>query len=211
MNNRHIYLSLILVMAVVCFAGADAQQPSPKVMQPVPKPGPTDVTRRAARTRNIRVSNTSLQTDESSPDTTANATLALSASELRIVSLIERSPFIDPKPENVLGGEDFMLAASRFGIPVSEKGSPLDTLRALEAKISRIGPVNANVSSTPANLSVRYYRLIDGSLKFDTTTNNPRVPLDPPATYVFECTGPGGAVKKQQVPCATGCTVTFNF
>ncbi|HJP92553.1 MAG TPA: hypothetical protein VJ875_11395 [Pyrinomonadaceae bacterium] len=213
MNNRYIYLSLTLVMAVVCFPGADAQKPLRKVMPPVARPssGSTEVTRKTARARGTRVSSADLQTDESSPETTANAALALSASERRIVSLIERSPFVDPKPENALGGEDFMLAAAQFGIPMNEKGSPLDTLRALEAKISRVGPVHANVSSTPDNLSVRYYRLGDGNLKFDTTTNNPRVPLDPPATYVFECTGPGGVTKKQQVACAIGCTVTFNF
>jgi hypothetical protein len=182
MNNRYVYLSLTLMLAVVCFPGADARNPSLKA-QPVAKPSPTKVTRK----------------------------MGLNSEERKIVSLIAHSPFVYPKPKNALGGEDFMRAASEFGIPESEKGSPLDVLRALEAKISRVGPVIADVSSTPTNLSVRYYRLGDVNLKLDTFTDNSAVQLDPPATYVFECTGPGGVIQKKQVPCPTGCTVRFTF
>jgi hypothetical protein len=211
MNNRYVYLLLTLMVAVVCFAGADAQKPSTKA-QPVAKPSPTEGTRKMAGRKSTTVSTTDVQTTASSAETNAKAAaLDLSFAERKIVSLIARSPFVYPKPENALEGEDFMLAASQFGIPESEKGSPLDVLRALEARIQRVGPVNADVSSTPTNLSVRYYRLTDANLKFDTVTNNPAVQLDPPAMYVFECTGPGGVTQKKQVPCATGCTVRFNF
>lgn len=182
MNKGYVYLSFTFMVAVVCFAGADARNPSLKA-QPVAQPSPTKVT----------------------------AKIDLNFEERKIVNLIARSPFVDPKPENALGGEDFMLAALQFGIPESEKGSPLDVLKALEARIQRVGPVNADVSSTPSNLSVRYYRLTDANLKFDTLTDNPTVQLDPPATYVFECTGPGGVIQKKQVACPTGCTVRFIF
>lgn len=206
MTNRHVYLSFTLLVAVVCFANVDAQKPSTRT-QPVAKPSPTEGTRKMEGKK----SNIDVQTTASSQETTSTAALDLSFEERKIVSLIARSPFVDPKPENALGGEDFMLAASQFRIPESEKGSPLDVLRVLEARIQRVGPVNADVSSTPTNLSVRYYRLTDANLKFDTVTDNPAVQLDPPATYVFECTGPGGVTQKKQVPCATGCTVRFHF
>lgn len=210
MTNRHVYLSLPLLVAVVCFAGADAQKPSTKT-HPVAKPSPTESMRKVEGRKSTKVSTTGVQTTVSSQETTASAALDLNFEERKIVSLIARSPFVDPKPENALGGEDFMLAASQFRIPESEKGSPLDVLRVLEARIQRVGPVNADVSSTPTNLSVRYYRLTDANLKFDTVTDNPAVQLDPPATYVFECTGPGGVTQKKQVPCATGCIVRFHF
>jgi hypothetical protein len=154
--------------------------------------------------------------------------------------LLNRAPILDPLPENALSEKDFIEATQRllqkkvnnvpdavkalekqlqptgssgprklvkrvFGALTGVFGQP-DT----ESILGTIGPVTANVESVPQNLPVRYYRSTRPEQKFDTTTDNPKLDIDPPAIWVFECTR-NGVVQKRVVPCTTGCSVRFVF
>ncbi len=126
-----------------------------------------------------------------------------------IIKLLRRAPVLNPRPTDALTDDDFVAAARRI-LRNKDLNNVLDAIKALEVWLLAVGPVTGKVRSEPQNLSVTFHRIVDSSQNWNTTTNSD-VSLDPPATYVFTCTGPNGQTQTQTVSCASGCTVKFNF
>jgi hypothetical protein len=210
--NSRIKAFISLIVMLACTVTASAQGSTSKRAATFKSSNSRHTRAKARKTRTSIIG-------LSAPDSLANSAVAtsavgqmggLTAQEIKIVGLLQRSPFLDPAPADALGGQDFMIKARSLVPFDADTKSPLATLRALEAKLQSVGSVNAIVSSDPVSLSVQYRRVTDSSLNFNTTTDSV-VSLDPPATYVFTCTGPGGAIQSQTVSCATGCRVVFKF
>lgn len=134
------------------------------------------------------------------------------AQRRKAIELLDRSPYLTGQGKSVLSEKEFTDATRElFDIQSGDVRDPMEAVRILEKMISTVGPVKAEVTSNPPNLPVKYHRLTSSTPAFSTTTNNTNLSLDPPATYVFTCTGPGGIIQTQNVSCARGCTAHFNF
>jgi hypothetical protein len=134
------------------------------------------------------------------------------AQRKRAIELLDRSPYLTGQGKSLLSEEEFTDATREmFDLKFGDLRDPMEAVRILEKMIANVGAVKAVVTSNPSNLPVEYHRLTSSTPAFNTTTNNPNLSLDPPATYVFTCTGPGGIKQTQNISCARGCTAHFNF
>lgn len=193
------FASLLTVFAFTLFASPQHSPPAPSEAN------------RSYKSVKKKTSTVSHASPASSSGAAAIApSVGLTVEQVRVMDLLDRSPFIYPAPADALEGEEFIMKARRFVGFAPDRNNPLDMLRTLEDKIRSVGPVEAYVSSVPDGLRVQYHRLTDSTPVFDTTTNKP-LTLDPPATYIFTCTGPNGTVQSQTKNCAGGCEVAFTF
>lgn len=200
---------VLLLVIFACSLAGYSQRPAPRP-QPATKPVDVPPVRSKASSKRVSAGKPSSQVSSAAALPETPQFPSLTVEQAKVVDLLERSPFIDPQPADALGGQAFMMKAWSLVSPDPDRKNPLDVLRRLEDKIQSVGPVKAAVQSEPGSLSVQYHRITDSTPSFDTTTNSV-VSLDPPATYIFTCTGPDGTSKSQTVSCATGCSVMFKF
>jgi hypothetical protein len=112
---------------------------------------------------------------------------------LAATAVLERSPNLNPLPENALKEKEFIaLAQSIVGYlhrPNQEAVLLVDAIEALESVIAEVGRPKATIKSTPAGWIVKYRGFVDYSKNRGTwqDVKTDSAPEVDPKQYIFRC------------------------